>query len=128
MGIFDRFKKKEVAPVVKKEPSLLERLCGSDKELYEELSVTIYLRPESIGTYHQKMEVAKGCEKAGALERAVAEYRNAGSLALYEGNATGVKKAFDKVAELSNRKFERLRADPDKAVEITKQYYSSRKA
>ena len=125
MGILDRFKKKEPLKTVPatKEPSIFKKICGDDNQLAEELSYVIFLRPEGRGTYEQAMERAKDIEEAGRLERAIAEYRDAGYLALYEGNVAGVKRAFNKVAELSDRKFERIRAIPETAVEKTKEYY-----
>ncbi|MGA3296717.1 MAG: hypothetical protein ABSD41_04620 [Candidatus Bathyarchaeia archaeon] len=42
---------------------------------------------------------------------------------MYEGKPTDVKKAFDKAAELSNRNIERIRAVPEKAVEVAAKFY-----
>lgn len=124
IGILDRFKKKEPVKITPatKEPSIFKKICGDDNQLAEELSYVIFLRTEGIGTYEQAMERAKDIEKVGRLERAIAEYRDVGCLALYEGNVAGVKRAFNKVAELSDRKFERIRDIPGIAVEKTKEY------
>ncbi len=52
------------------------------------------------------------------------QYRHAGALALYEGNVEGVKKALDKSAELSDRKYPKIREVPEKAVEVVRDYYA----
>ena len=127
MRILDRFRKKkpEAAPdkEAKKEPSLLEQLCGDDKLLYEDLSWSLYLDPRNKGTYEESMRKAESLEREGKTKESLRSYQNAGALAMYESNAKGVKMAFDKVAELSSRKFERIRAVPEKAVEITSKFY-----
>jgi len=69
------------------------------------------------------MKKAEALEGEGKRGEAAREYRHAGALALYEGNAGEVKKALDKSAELSERKFSRIREVPEKAVEIAKNYY-----
>jgi len=114
---------KEVPKEPKGEPSLLERLCGNDKALYEDLSWSLYLDPSGKGTHAEAMKKAEAFEREGKKSEAAREYRHAGALALYESNVDGVKRAFDKSAELSQRKFPRIREVPDKAVEIARNYY-----
>ena len=114
---------KEAPEEAKREASLLERLCGDDKALYEDLSWSIYLNPTGKGTHAEAMQKAEAFEREGKKSEAAREYQHAGALALYEGSIDGVKRAFDKSAELSERKFSRIREKPEKAVEITRNYY-----
>ena len=114
---------KEAPKEAKREPSLLELLCGDDKALYEDLSWSMYLDPTGKGTHEEAMKKAEAFEREGKKSEAAREYRHAGALALYEGSADGVKRAFDKSAELSERKFLRIREMPEKAVEIVRKYY-----
>jgi len=106
-----------------KEPTLLERLCGDDKALYEDLSFSMYLNPTGKGTCAQAIRKAEAFEREAKKSEAAREYRQAGALALYEGNVGEVKRAFEKSAELSERKFLRIRELPDRAVEIAREYY-----
>lgn len=127
MGFLDRFRKRKEVTVtpkeVEREPSLLEKLCSDDKALYEDLSLSMYLDPRGKGTYAEAMEKAEVLEREGKKSEAVMGYQNAGALALYEADVNGVKRAFDKSAELSERKFPRIRKVPGKAVKIVKKYY-----
>jgi hypothetical protein len=107
---------------VERQLNLLEQLCGSDVALYADLSCSMYLHPSGKGTYAEAMEKAEVLER-DRKESAV-EYRHAGALALYEGNVEGVRTAFDKNAELSGRKYPRMREVPDKAVEVVRDYYA----
>jgi len=114
---------KEAPKEPKGEPSLLERLCEDDKALYDDLSWSLYLDPTGKGTCAEAMKKAEAFESEGKRSEAAREYRHAGALALYEGNVDQVKRAFDKSAELSQRKFPRIREVPDKSVEIARNYY-----
>lgn len=120
-------KKDETKPIstdnLEKEPNYLEQLCGNDKLLYQDLSGSMYLKPKGLGTYSDGIKKAKELEIEEKRNDAARAYQHAGCLALYEGNVEGVKKAFDKRAELSEKKFPRIRAVPEKAVEIVRQYF-----
>jgi hypothetical protein len=83
----------------------------------------MYLDPSGKGTCAEAMKRAEAFEREGKKSEAAREYRHAGALALYEGNADEAKRAFDKSAELSERKFLRIREMPEKAVEIARKYY-----
>jgi hypothetical protein len=130
-GAFARMKlwrkKKEEARAspkeAEREPGLLEKLCSDDKALYEDLSWSMYLDPRGKGTCAEAMKKAEAFEREQKKSEAAREYRQAGALALYEGNVDEVKRAFDKSAELSQRKLPRIREAPDKAVEIARHYY-----
>jgi len=115
-------RKKKVAELVpepeKKEPSLLERLCGDDRALCEQLSRVMYLDPRDKGTYEEAMKRAGKAEKEGNDLKARMNYRAAGALALYEENVEGVKIAFSKVG------YKRISEVPEKAIEIAHKHYS----
>jgi hypothetical protein len=111
------------APIqVERKPNQLEQLCGSDAALYADLSCSMYLHPSGKGTYAEAIKKAKALESE--RKESAAEYRHAGALALYEGNVKGVITAFDKNAELSGRKYPRMREVPEKAVEVARGYYA----
>jgi len=111
------------APIqVEKKLNLLEQLCGNDVALYADLSCSMYLHPSGLGTYTDAMEKAEVLESE--RKESAVEYRHAGALALYEGNVKGVRTAFDKNAELSGRKYLRMREVPEKAVEVARGYYA----
>jgi hypothetical protein len=115
--------RKVTAPIqAEKKLNLLEQLCGNDVALYEDLSCSMYLRPNGKGTYADAIEKAEVLENE--RKESAAAYRHAGALALYEGNAKGVRAAFDKHAELSGRKYLRMREVPEKAVEVVRGYYA----
>jgi hypothetical protein len=126
MRLWNR-KKKDVkisqTTVMERQPTTLERLCSDDSRLYEDLSHSMYLHPRSHGTFAYAMEKAIALEKEGKINDAARAYLHAGALALYEGDVGGVKRTFDKSAELSGRKFPRIREVPEKAVDIVRQYY-----
>lgn len=120
-------KKKKVKPLSEKsekEPNALEQLCGDDKLLYQELSTSLYLKPKGQGTYLDGMEKAEALERERKKDDSARAYHHAGRLALYEGNVEGVRKAFDKLAELSGSTFPRIREVPEKAVIIAREFYA----
>lgn len=129
MGILNLFKKKkkEVKAQPKfeteREPSLLEQLCKDDKALYDDLSWSLYLDPRGKGSYKEAIKKAEKLEKKGKIFDARIAYHHAGSLALYESNIEGIKRAFSKVAELGGRKYERLMEVPEKAIEVAQEFY-----
>ena len=135
--LFRRKRKREEKHVEKTEEvrDRLKELCGDDKELYEDLTRSLYLNQEmarnaiasELGcqkiTSEKVMEIAKKYENQNPLKARV-YYEHAGSLALYEGNIQVVKKAFKKVAELSGREYLGIMKNPEKAIKIAKMYYS----
>lgn len=130
MGFLGRFRRKTVVePLtrsVKKEPSELKQICieYGEEDLYEDLSHSVYLNPRGRGTYEEAMKKAeKEVETRGNTLKTKANFQHAGALAMYEGNVAGVKEAFDIAAESPGRKYERIRENPEKAVEIVQEYY-----
>jgi len=135
LGFFRRKKKEEKAGemIEPKEKTLLEQLCGGDSELYEALSRTILLNPfqalkEGIDSFVQK---AKEFEEKGNNLLARTQYRMAGELALYEGNADQVQAFFKKCADTETEpemkkvyEFYTRKKNLDKAVKVAKEYYS----
>jgi hypothetical protein len=132
LGRFDRFKRKkkneaEPAPTGTVEPrsvSLLEKICGDDKETYEALQNTLILDPKKVDvSMKDAAEAAKRYEKNRDTIRAVVMYRLAGGLALHEGNAEKVVEYFTEARRLQPKeKFPILKL-PDKAVEKAQEYY-----
>lgn len=128
MGIFEKLRRKNrdrtsSTVEAENEPSLLEVLCGDDGLLCEDLRWSLYLDPKNKGTCAESVEKAAVLERDGKIMEAARSYRNAGALAMYEGRPNDVKMAFDKAAELSDRKYERIRAAPEKAVETAIKFY-----
>jgi len=103
--LFKREKKeeKEVKEKAVKEKSLLEELCGEDKELYDTLKwVNLDPRGKNARDYEER---ARKFIKEGNLINARIEYWTAGSLYLYDGNAKAAMKCFSKCSELHSKIF-----------------------
>ena len=109
----------------KKEPTPLERLCGEDKALYEDLSWSMFLDPRDKGTYVEAIKEAERLESEGKTTLARIKYQVAASLALYEGNIEGVRIAYTKLSSLSARKYDAILANPEKAIKIAQKYYQT---
>jgi hypothetical protein len=128
MGILDRLKsKKEKHDNKKKQRTIvtnLEKICGDDKETYEALRGTMYLKPKKIGMLSDEAEKkAKEFEKQGNTLKAKLWYESAGRLAIYEGDVSKVKKYFEKCAKLSPDSSYLILRNPDKAVKRAQEYY-----
>jgi len=135
-GIFRKKEKKEEKDSAPKKPAqrtLLEELCGDDKELYEVLSRTIMLNPdtatrEGADSYVQKAQVY---EKDGNRMRARIAYQMAGEISLYEGKLPQVQKFFKKAAEVDseypNREifdFFGKKENAERAMAVAKEFYA----
>lgn len=130
MGFLDRFRKKE-----KEEKTLesaestrsvtkLEQLCEGDKEVYEALMSTMLLDPTRIDvSMKDAVRNAKKFEKAKDYVRAKVWYEIAGGLAIYEGDATKVKKFFGKCKKISPETKYLILKNPEKAVAKAQEYY-----
>lgn len=138
-GIFRKKKKEEKEPQ-KKAPTpqptqktLLEQLCGGDKKLYEVLSRTVLLNPETIvdegiNSYTEK---AQEYEKDGDHAKARIAYQAAGEISLYQGKLAQVQKLFKKAAEVDpdypNKKlFEYFskKENAERALEVAQEFYT----
>ena len=124
-----RFRKKKESKVKEKKeerkPTLLKRLCGEDKALYEDLSWSMFLDPRDKGTYTETIKEAEKLESEGNFMLARIKYQVAASLALYEGNIEGVRIAYTKLSSLSARKYDAILANPEKAIKIAQKYYQT---
>jgi tetratricopeptide (TPR) repeat protein len=105
LGVFrkkEKEEKKEAATPQPVQKTLLEGLCGDDKELYEVVITTILLNPEmtvkeGVNSY---LEKAKEYEKAKDYMKARIAYQVAGEISLYEGKLSQAQDFFKKAAEV----------------------------
>ena len=116
-----------------KPKSLLEELCGDDRELYEALATVILFNPElvvqeGIESYVRK---AEEYEKAKDLVRARIAYQVAGAVALYDGNISKAQTLFKKAAEVDpsysyKKVFEYLskKENLQKALAVGQEFYA----
>ena len=132
MGRFDRLRRKKkeetkpavATPVETKTTSLLERICGDDKETYEALLNTLILDPKKVDvSMRDAAETAKKYDKNRDAVRALVMYRLAGGLALYEGNVDKVVEYFTEAQRLQPRERFPVLKVPEKAVEKAQEYY-----
>jgi len=134
-GIF-RKKEKKAAKTELVPKTLLEELCGDNKELYETLSRTILLNPElSIreGIY-SNIEKAQEYEKTGDSTRARVLYQTAGEISLYEGKLAQAQKFFKKAAEVDLKYPQRKiyeyyirKENAERALAVAQEYYAKTK-
>lgn len=130
MGFLDRFRKKKKEEKTlesaesTKSVSELEQLCESDKEVYDALMSTMLLDPTRIDvSMKDAVRNAKKFEKAKDYVRAKVWYGIAGGLAIYEGDATKVKKFFGKCEKISPETKYLILKNPEKAVAKAQEYY-----
>jgi len=129
----EKEEKKEAAVAQPAQKTLLEELCGGDKELYEVLSRTILLNPditvkEGIDSYVGK---AQEYEKTGDYMGARIAYQVAGEISLYEGKLAQIQKFFKKAAEADpnyvNRKFFEYygkKENAERALTVAQEFYN----
>jgi len=120
-GIFRKKEKEEKKGAAAAQPAqktLLEELCGDDRELYEVLSRTILLNPEITAKegINSFVEKAQEYEKTGDYIRARIAYQVAGEISLYEGKLAQIQKFFKRAAEV----------DPDYVNRKLFEYYSKK--
>jgi tetratricopeptide (TPR) repeat protein len=137
------FRKKEKQPAeTKKETrrgpkterkTLLEELCGTNKELYEALSRTLLLDPEHMVKegIEPHIQKAEEYEKAQNTMNARIEYQVAGQIALHDGKLPQVQKYFKKAAEIEpnsayTKAFEYFgkKENAEKAIAIAQEFYA----
>ena len=127
-------KKKEPHVAPKAEPkTLLDELCGGNKELREALSRALLLNPESVVKegIESHIEKAEEYEKAQRPTNARIEYQVAGQIALHDGKLPQMQEFFKKAAEIEpdspyKKAFQYLsrKENADKAVAVAKEFYS----
>ncbi len=104
--------------------SLLEKVCGDDKETYEALQNTLILDPKKVDvSMKDAAEAAKRYEKNRDTIRAVVMYRLAGGLALHEGDVDRVVEYFTEAQRLQPKERFTILKVPEKAVEKAQEYY-----
>ncbi len=148
-GIFRKKEKKEQAEAKEQPPkkggeakqptqkTLLEELCGKDRQLYEVLTRTIMLNPkiaveEGADSYVEK---AQTHEKDGNHAQARIAYQMAGEISLYEGKLQQIQRFFKKAAEIdpeySNRtifEFFSKKENAERAIAVAKEFYAKRES
>ncbi|MGQ9565122.1 MAG: hypothetical protein ACUVT5_01055 [Candidatus Bathyarchaeales archaeon] len=108
----------------KKKTTLLEDLCGEEKDVYEALKETMYLDPRKIRmTIDDAERKAKEFEKERNFHKARIYYDIAGGLAIYEGNAAKVKLFFSKSAKLNPDYPYPIINMPERAIAKAKEFY-----
>jgi len=133
-GIFRKKKKEEQTELKQpRQKTLLEELCGNDRELYEVLSRTILLNPKTAlneGT-DSYVEKAQTHEKDGNLTQARIAYQMAGQISLYKGKLQQVQRFFKKAAEVepeysSSAFFEFFdkKENAERAIAVAKEFYT----
>jgi len=126
--------KKDSHVTSKTEPkTLLDELCGNNKELREALSRTLLLNPEATVKegieFH--VEKAEEYEKAQKTTNARIEYQVAGQIALHDGKLPQVQKFFKKAAEIEpdspyRKAFEYFgkKENAEKAIAAAQEFYA----
>jgi len=116
-----------------KEKTLLDQLCGDDKNLQEALSQTLLLNPETtakegIDSYATKAQEHEAAQKPTNARIA---YQVAAEIALYEGKLTQMQKFFKKAAEVDPKcpyrnVFEYLskKESAERALKIAQEFYT----
>jgi hypothetical protein len=130
MGLkwFPRKKEEKVETLPAQEkPTLLQEICGQEKEVYEFLRNFLFLNPEMMKTNSDELiERARKEEEAGEKDKAMVSWRIAGGLALYEGNLEKVKLCFSQYERLSGKDL-KISEIAEKVLERAREYYQKRK-
>jgi hypothetical protein len=109
--------------------SRLQEIIGNDLEMYQTMSRLLFMDPPKITTsLEEAASRASSFEASGDKTRAEVWYRIAGGIALYKGDAEGVRKFFEKAASISgNSKPEYTTAvgRSQEAVSIARKYYEN---
>ena len=126
--------KKDSHVTSKTEPkTLLDELCGNNKELHEALSRALLLNPETIVKegIEPHIEKAEEYEKAQKTTNARIEYQVAGQIALHDGKLPQAQKLFKKAAEIEPnslyvKAFEYLskKENAEKAIAVAREFYA----
>jgi len=127
-------KKKEAHVAPQAEPeTLLDELCGGNKELHEALSRTLLLNPETTVKEGIDFHVAKAeeYEKAEKATNARIEYQVAGQVALHDGKLPQAQKFFKKALEVEpnspyKKAFEYFakKENAERAVTAAREFYA----
>ncbi|HKZ93785.1 MAG TPA: hypothetical protein VJ249_04290 [Candidatus Bathyarchaeia archaeon] len=124
--------KERQAATLSTERTLLDELCNGNKELYEAMSRTLLLNPETTVKEGTDFHAEKGqqYEEDQKLRNARIEYQVAGQIALYEGKLQQVQKFFKKAAEVEpdyefKRAFEYFgkKENAERAISVAREFY-----
>jgi hypothetical protein len=107
--------------------SRLQEITGNDIEMYRSMSRLLFMDPKKITTsLEEAVSQATTFEAAGSKTRAEVWYRIAGGIALYRGDAEGVRKFFEKAASISGNskpEYTTAASRSQEAVSIARKYY-----
>jgi hypothetical protein len=107
----------------------LQELTGSDTEMYQTLSQTLFLEPKRITIpLETVLSQASEFESKGDRIRAEVWYRIAGGISLYRADIAGVRKYFDKAASItgdSRVNYKTLSRRAEDAVNIAGKFYGN---
>jgi hypothetical protein len=105
----------------------LHELTSGDEELYQALSRLMFLDPAKVKTPLETLvSEAQDFENKGDRIRAELDYRIAGSMALYKGDADGLKTYFSKASAMSRDprpEYDTLIKKSTQAVNVAKKFY-----
>jgi len=126
--------KKDSLVASKAEPkTLLDELCGGNKELREALGRALLLNPEAMVKegIESHVEKAEEYEEAQRTTNARIEYQVAGQIALHDGKLPQVQKLFKKAAEIEPdspyvKAFEYFgkKENAEKAIAVAQEFYA----
>jgi len=131
LGLFGK-KKTQTQANPNSEPPMLSRLqeiIGSDTEMYRTMSRLLFMDPKKItSSLEEAVSQAANFEASGNKTRAEVWYRIAGGIALYRGDAEGVRKFFEKAASISGGakpEYKTVANRSQEAVSIARKYYET---
>jgi hypothetical protein len=105
----------------------LHELASGDEELYQALSRLMFLDPAKIKTPLERLvSEAQDFENKGDRLRAELDYRIAGSIALYKGDADALKTYFSKASAMTRDprpEYDTLIKKSTQAVNVAKKFY-----
>lgn len=109
--------------------SKLQEITGSDTEMYQSLSRLLFLDPKKITTsLEDVVSQANSFDSTGNKTRAEVWYRIAGGIALYRGDADGVRKFFEKASSIAGDRrpeYKTIANRSQDAVNLARKFYES---
>ena len=131
VGLFGK-KKPQTPSEITPETTILSRLqeiTGIDIVMYEAMSRLLFIDPGKVTTtLEEATNQASKYEAAGDKTRAEVWYRIAGGIALYKGDAQGVRKFFEKAASfaaVSKQEYTTTSTRAQESVDIARKYYEN---
>jgi hypothetical protein len=107
----------------------LQEITGNDLEMYRSMSRLLFIDPPKITTsLEEAARQASNFEAAGDKTRAEVWYRIAGGIALYKGDAEGVRKFFEKATSVSGNskpEYATVANQAQEAVSVARKYYEN---